>query len=70
MNDNTFWPSVVYCIKSTKPLVQVLRLVHGEKIPKMGFINGAMDTTKEEIEKNFNGQLSSYKEMWDIIDKK
>ena len=54
MNDNTFWPSVVYCIKSIKPLVQVLRLVDGKKIPAMRFIYGVMDTTKEEIAKNFD----------------
>ena len=62
MNDHTFWPHVIYCLKSTKPLVQVLRLVDGEKIPAMGFIYGAIDTT-EEIVKNFDGQLSSYKEI-------
>ncbi|XP_062102910.1 uncharacterized protein LOC133813893 [Humulus lupulus] len=43
MNDNTFWPSVVYSIKTTKPLVNVLRIVDGERTPAMGFIYGAMD---------------------------
>ena len=70
INDHTFWPSVIYCIKSTKPLVQVLRLVDGEKIPAMGFIYGALDTAKEQIAKNFDGQLSSNREIWDIIDEK
>ncbi|XP_057789187.1 uncharacterized protein LOC131006061 [Salvia miltiorrhiza] len=53
MNDNTFWPSVVYSIKTTKPLVEVLRIVYG-----------AMDEAKEKIAMNFEGKASSYKEIW------
>ncbi|KAH6785783.1 hypothetical protein C2S51_038238 [Perilla frutescens var. frutescens] len=68
MNDNTFWPSVVYSIKTIKPLVHVLRIVDGEKTPTIGFIYGAMDEAKETIAKNCDGDLSIYKEIWDIID--
>ncbi|KAH6837522.1 hypothetical protein C2S53_008495 [Perilla frutescens var. hirtella] len=70
MNDNTLWPSVVYSIKTTKPLVHVLRIVDGEKTPAMGFIHGAMNEAKETIAKNCDGDLSIYKEIWDIIDEK
>ncbi|XP_062104413.1 uncharacterized protein LOC133815612 [Humulus lupulus] len=70
MNDNTFWPSVVYSMKTTKPLVNVLRIVDGERTPAMGFIYGAMDEAKEKIAKNLDGDVSSYKEIWDIIDQK
>ncbi|XP_062099339.1 uncharacterized protein LOC133805231 isoform X2 [Humulus lupulus] len=70
MNDNTFWPSVVYSIKTTKPLVNVLRIVDGERTPAMGFIYGAMDEAKEKIAKNLDGDVSSYKEIWEIIDQK
>lgn len=66
---DTFWHSVVYSIKTTKPLVHVLRLVDGET-PTMGFIYGAMDEAKENIAKNLDGDLSSYKEICDIIDQK
>ncbi|KAH6800931.1 hypothetical protein C2S52_001395 [Perilla frutescens var. hirtella] len=52
MMDKTFWPSVVYSIKTTKPLVHVLRIVDGEKTPAMGFIYGSMDEAKEAIAKN------------------
>ncbi|XP_062082381.1 uncharacterized protein LOC133788794 [Humulus lupulus] len=70
MNDNTFWPSVVYSIKTTKPLVNVLRIVDGERTPAMGFIYGVMDEAKEKIAKNLDGDVSSYKEIWEIIDQK
>lgn len=70
MDEVTFWPSVVYSIKTTKPLVHVLRIVDGERTPAMGFIYGAMDECKEQIQKNFNNDVSSYKEIWDIIDQK
>ncbi|KAK9053403.1 hypothetical protein SSX86_030037 [Deinandra increscens subsp. villosa] len=43
MDERNFWPSVVYCIKTTMPLVEVLRLVDGEQKPAMGYIYGAMD---------------------------
>ncbi|KAH6779568.1 hypothetical protein C2S52_010805 [Perilla frutescens var. hirtella] len=58
--NNTFWPSVVYSIKTTKPLVHVLRIVDGEKTQAMGFIYGAMDEAKETIAKNYDGDLSIY----------
>ncbi|XP_071715220.1 uncharacterized protein [Rutidosis leptorrhynchoides] len=70
MDETYFWPSVVYSIRTTMPLVEVLRLVDGEKTPAMGFIYGAMDECKEKIAKNFNGDRSSYKEIWEIIDNK
>ncbi|XP_071726331.1 uncharacterized protein [Rutidosis leptorrhynchoides] len=70
MDDTYFWPSVVYSIKTTMPLVEVLRLVDGEKTPAMGFIYGAMDECKEKIAKNFNSDVSFYKEIWEIIDNK
>ncbi|XP_052621725.1 uncharacterized protein LOC111887896 [Lactuca sativa] len=70
MDERNFWPSVVYSMKTTMPLVQVLRLVDGEQTPAMGFIYGAMDECKEKIAKNLDNNLASYKEIWDIIDKK
>ena len=70
MDEHIFWPSVVYSIKTTRPLVRVLRLVDGDTTPAMGFIYGAMDEAKEKIAKNLNEEVSSYKEIWDIIDAK
>ena len=60
---------MVYSIKTTKPLVHVLRIVDGET-PAMGFIYGAMDEAKERIAKNLDDDVFSYKEIWDIIDAK
>ncbi|XP_057803146.1 uncharacterized protein LOC131018440 [Salvia miltiorrhiza] len=70
MSDNSFWASVVYSIKTTKPLVDVLRVVDGERAPVMGFIYAAMDEAKEKIAKNLNDEVGAYKEIWNIIDDK
>lgn len=63
MDDRKFWPSVVYCIKTTQTLVEVLRIVDGERSPAMGFIYGVIDEVKMKISKNLDGQVSSYKEI-------
>ncbi|KAH6795080.1 hypothetical protein C2S52_005557 [Perilla frutescens var. hirtella] len=70
MNDKAFWPSVVYSIKITNPLVNVLKMVDSEITPTMRFIYGAMDEVKEKIAKNLDGEVFSYKEIWDIIDER
>ncbi|XP_022031007.1 uncharacterized protein LOC110931946 [Helianthus annuus] len=70
MDERTFWPSVVYTLQTTSPLVEVLRIVDGEQTPAMGFLYGAMDAWKEKIAKNLNNVEASYKEIWDIIDEK
>ncbi|KAK3225072.1 hypothetical protein Dsin_004934 [Dipteronia sinensis] len=70
MDERYFWPSVAYALKTTKPLVDVLRLVDSEKEPAMGFIYGAMDAAKEQIAKNLGGEESTYKEIWKILDDK
>ncbi|KAI0502470.1 hypothetical protein KFK09_017423 [Dendrobium nobile] len=67
LNDK-FWASVTYAILSTRPLVQVLRLMDAEKKPAMSFIYNAMDEAKELIAHNLGGEEASYKEIWDIID--
>ncbi|MFS7995502.1 putative HAT dimerization domain, ribonuclease H-like superfamily [Helianthus anomalus] len=70
IDEKIFWPSVVYSLKTTKPLVEVLRVVDGERSPAMAFIYGAMDECKEKIASNFDNKKDSYKEIWDIIDEK
>ncbi|XP_028551493.1 uncharacterized protein LOC114579844 [Dendrobium catenatum] len=67
LNDK-FWATVTYSILSTRPLVQVLRLVDAEKKPAMGFIYNAMDEAKEMIAHNLGGEEASYREIWDIVD--
>ncbi|KAL5549434.1 hypothetical protein UlMin_004665 [Ulmus minor] len=69
-NDRYFWSSVVDALKTTKPLVDVLRMIDSEKEPAMGYIHDAMDLAKELIAKNLGGEESAYKEIWKIIDDK
>ena len=70
MKDNQFWADVGYVLKSTQPIVKVLRLVDSEKMPAMGFIYGTTGKAKEEIAKNLGGEEKDYKEIWEIIDEK
>ncbi|KAL0907910.1 hypothetical protein M5K25_022364 [Dendrobium thyrsiflorum] len=67
LNDK-FWASVTYAILSTRPLIQVLRLVDAEKKPAMSFIYNAMDEAKELIAHNLGAEEAIYREIWDIID--
>ncbi|KAM6565679.1 hypothetical protein CsatA_024807 [Cannabis sativa] len=70
LKDKNFWPSVIYAIRTTSPLVEVLRLVDGDKEPAMGFLYNAMDKAKEKIANNLGGEEKDYKEIWEIIDEK
>ncbi|KAF8369944.1 hypothetical protein HHK36_032026 [Tetracentron sinense] len=65
-----FWPAIKYCIKSTVPLVKVLRLVDSDERPAMGYIYEAMDWAKETIAANLGGVKKKYKPIWDIIDQR
>ena len=47
--DPNFWPHVAFCIKTTVPLVSVLREVDLEERPTMGYIYELMDSTKKKI---------------------
>ncbi|XP_021974445.1 uncharacterized protein LOC110869505 [Helianthus annuus] len=66
------WNSCAWAKKADgiEALVEVLRIVDGERSPAMAFIYGAMDECKEKIASNFDNKESSYKEIWDIIDEK
>lgn len=66
----TFWTNIIYILKIFGPLVQVLRLVDGERKPPMGYIYEAMDRAKEAIAKSFNEKEESYKKVFEIIDKR
>ncbi|EOA28790.1 hypothetical protein CARUB_v10025022mg [Capsella rubella] len=41
--EDSFWKNVLYALKLTGPLVQVLRMVDGVRNPPMGNIYAAMD---------------------------
>ncbi|KAK0592053.1 hypothetical protein LWI29_012517 [Acer saccharum] len=68
--NETFWGSMSYALKTTKPLVSVLRMIDSEQMPEMGFIYGAMDKAKEDIAKKLGNEERAYKEIWQIIDQK
>ncbi|KAF8410857.1 hypothetical protein HHK36_003394 [Tetracentron sinense] len=68
--NSEFWPAIKYCIKSTVPLVKVLRLVDSDERPAMGYIYEAMDWAKETIAANLGGVKKKYKPIWDIIDQR
>lgn len=53
----SFWNNVLYVLKVACPLVNVLRLVVGEKKPAMGYIDEAMDCAKEAIAATFNEKV-------------
>ncbi|KAF8379081.1 hypothetical protein HHK36_028509 [Tetracentron sinense] len=68
--NSEFWPAIKYCIKSTVPLVKVLKLVDSDERPAMGYIYEAMDWAKETIAANLGGTKRKYKPIWDIIDRR
>ena len=54
--DPNFWPHVAFCIKTTVPLVSVLREVESEERLAMGYIYELMDSAKEKIAFNCGGR--------------
>ncbi|XP_059630209.1 uncharacterized protein LOC132273211 [Cornus florida] len=64
----TFWTSIVYSLKVASPLVRVLKLVDGERMPPMGYIYEAMERAKEAIAKAFGENEEKYKDIFKTID--
>ncbi|XP_073017843.1 uncharacterized protein [Primulina eburnea] len=64
----SFWKSIIYATKIGDPLLEVLRLVDGEKKPIMGYIYEAMDRAKEKIAKYFGNNEDMYKDVFEIMD--
>ena len=62
--DPNFWPHVAFCIKTTVPLVSVLREVDSEERPAMGYIYELMDSAKEKIAFNCRGMERKYGPIW------
>lgn len=55
--------TTAYAIITTKPLVQVLCMVDGERNFAVGFLYNVMDEAKEQIAKNLGGDVFDYKEI-------
>ncbi|CAI9266545.1 unnamed protein product [Lactuca saligna] len=64
---DSFWRNVLYALKLIGPLVEVLRLVDGEKYPAMGYIYDVVDMAKEAIRDSFSN-ADDYKTTFQIID--
>ncbi|CAM8979646.1 unnamed protein product [Rhodiola kirilowii] len=68
LQDN-FWRDVLYALKLGSPLIEVLRMVDGERKPPMGYIYEAMDRAKETIAKSFSAK-KDYELAFQIIDRR
>ena len=66
----SFWNGVTQCLKVFAPLVQVLRLVDGDRKPSMGFLYGELKQAKEEIKVAYKNIEANYRPILDIIDVK
>ena len=66
----SFWNGVTQCLKVFAPLVQVLRLVDGDRKPSMGFLYGELKQAKEEIKVAYKNVEANYRPILDIIDVK
>ncbi|XP_022571064.1 uncharacterized protein LOC111213558 [Brassica napus] len=62
-----FWSSV---LKIFSPLVKVLRLADGEKVPSLGFIYGEIIEAKNSIKEASNHLEKNYQPIFRIIDEK
>ncbi|CAM8981053.1 unnamed protein product [Rhodiola kirilowii] len=67
--EDTFWKDVLYALKLGSPLIEVLRMVDGERKPPMEYIYEAMDRAKETIAKSFSAK-KDYKLAFQFIDKR
>ena len=58
--DPNFWPHVAFFIKTTVPLVSVLREIDSEERPGMSYIYELMDSAKVKIAFNCGGVGRKY----------
>ncbi|XP_033147167.1 uncharacterized protein LOC103868883 isoform X2 [Brassica rapa] len=66
----SFWNSVMVILKVFSPLVKVLRLADGEKVPSLGFIFGEILEAKKSIKEAFDHLEKNYLPVFRIIDEK
>uniref|UniRef100_A0A1J3GG42 Uncharacterized protein n=1 Tax=Noccaea caerulescens TaxID=107243 RepID=A0A1J3GG42_NOCCA len=65
-----FWSSMTLVLKIFSPLVKVLRLADGEKIPSLGFIYGEILVAKNSIKEATYQMERNYEPIIKIIDEK
>jgi hypothetical protein len=69
MLGNSFWPNAEKVLKICGPIVDMLRMVDGDK-PCMGFVYEGMDRCKEAIASAFDNIEADYQEIWEVIDRR
>ena len=67
--DKIFWLKAEEIVLFSEPLVRVLRMVDSYK-PAMGFVYGAMDQAKEQINAAYGDKRQNYCSLWIIIDER
>ena len=65
-----FWLTVEDLLKSSEPIIRVLRLVDSDSKPNMAYLQGAFLEAKKAIVKNFDGDALSYRPIISILDKR
>ncbi|KAJ1276771.1 hypothetical protein BS78_05G240500 [Paspalum vaginatum] len=65
----TFWKNVDAAVNFFEPLANVLRRMDSD-VPAMGFLHGCLLDAKKDIAKRFDNDERSFKDVWDIIDKR
>ncbi|KAL0742659.1 hypothetical protein Bca4012_084172 [Brassica carinata] len=66
----SFWNNVMTVLKVFSPMVKVLRLADGEKIPSLGFIYGELLVAKNSIKEATDHLEKNYQSIFKIIDEK
>ena len=66
--DPNFWPHVAFFIKTTVPLVSVLREIDSEERPGMSYIYELMDSVKENIAFNCGAWRENMAQFGEKID--
>ncbi|XP_033132372.1 uncharacterized protein LOC117127129 [Brassica rapa] len=66
----SFWNNVTTVLKVFSPMVKVLRLADGEKIPSLGFIYGELLVAKNSIKEATDHLEKNYQPIFKIIDEK
>ena len=69
MFNNGFWENSDKVLKICGPIVNVLRMVDGDK-PCMGFVYERIDRCKGAIASDFNNVEADYQEIWEVIDQR
>ncbi|PKI72347.1 hypothetical protein CRG98_007217 [Punica granatum] len=69
VSSQSFWASCILITNLTSPLLQLMRIVGGEKKAAMGYVHAAMYRAKEAIKKELM-KREEYMIYWDIIDRR